>query len=96
MKLLEDKGYTHQTGNELVRKKTEVMLVDDLRDYLRTRYADVEITEGEIDSIILSLRTAGGSLYEANKAVKGKEVHLPTSRRRMLILKQALASRWRS
>jgi DNA-binding LytR/AlgR family response regulator len=27
---------------------------------------------------------------------KGKEVHLPTSRRRMLILKQALASRWRS
>ena len=63
MKLLEDKGYTHQTGNELVRKKTEVLLVDDLRDYLRTRYADVEITEGEIDSIILSLRTAGGSLY---------------------------------
>lgn len=69
MKLLEGKGYTHQTGNELVRKKTEVLLVDDLRDYLRTRYADVEITESEIDSIILLLRTAGSSLYEANKAV---------------------------
>ena len=69
MKLLQDKGYTHQTGNEIVRKKTEVLLVDDLRDYLRIRYADVEITESEIDSIILSLKTAGGSLYEANKAI---------------------------
>lgn len=69
MKLFEGKGYTHQTGNELVRKKTEVLLVDDLRDYLRTRYVDVEITESEIDSIILLLRTAESSLYEANKAV---------------------------
>ena len=40
MKLLEDKGYIHQTGNELTRKKTEVLLVDDLRNYLRTRYRE--------------------------------------------------------
>ncbi|MBQ7431131.1 MAG: hypothetical protein IJV29_15970 [Butyrivibrio sp.] len=72
MKLLEDKGYIHQTGNELIRKKTEVLLVDDLKDYLRTRYASVEITESEIDSIILSLRAAGGSLYEARDVEKKK------------------------
>lgn len=69
VKLLEDKGYIHISGNNIVREKTEVLLVDDLRAYLHTRYASDELTESEIDSIILSLRTVGGTLYEANKAV---------------------------
>ena len=69
IELLQSKGYIHQTGSELLREKSEVLIVDDIKEYLRTRYASDELTESEIDSIILSLRTAGGTLYEANKAV---------------------------
>ena len=69
IELLRNKGYIHQTGSELLREKSEVLLVDDLKEYLHTRYASDELTESEIDSIILSLRTVGGTLYESNKAV---------------------------
>lgn len=69
IELLQNKGYIHQTGSELLREKPEVLIVDDLKEYLRTRYASDELTESEIDSIILSLRTIGGTLYESNKTV---------------------------
>ena len=69
IELLQNKGYIHQTGSELLREKSEVLIVDDLKEYLRTQYASDELTESEIDSIILSLRTVGGTLYESNKAV---------------------------
>lgn len=69
IELLQNKGYIHQTGNELLREKSEVLIVDDLKEYLRTRYASDELTESEIDSVILSLRTVGGTLYESNKTV---------------------------
>ena len=69
IELLQSKGYIHQTGSELLREKSEVLIVDDLKEYLHTRYASEELTESEMDSIILSLRTVGGTLYESNKAV---------------------------
>lgn len=69
IELLQNKGYIHQTGSELLREKSEVLIVDDLKEYLRTQYASDELTESEINSIILSLRTVGGTLYESNKAV---------------------------
>ncbi len=69
IELLQNKGYIHQTGSELLREKSEVLIVNDLKKYLHTRYASEELTESEIDSIILSLRTVGGTLYESNKAV---------------------------
>ena len=69
IELLKNKGYIHQAGSELIREKSEVLLVDDLKQYLHTRYATEELTENEIDSIILSLRTIGGTLYDANKTV---------------------------
>ena len=69
IELLQDKGYTHQKGSRLLREKSEVLLVDDLKEYLHTRYVSEELAESEIDSIILSLRTVGGTLYESNKAV---------------------------
>ena len=69
IELLQNKGYIHQTGSELLREKSEVLIVDDLKEYLHTRYASEELTESEIDSIILSLRTVGGTLYESNKVV---------------------------
>ena len=69
IELLQNKGYIHQTGSELLREKSEVLIVDDLKEYLRTQYASAALTESEIDSIILSLRTVGGTLYEANKTI---------------------------
>ena len=69
IELLQNKGYIHQTGSELLREKSEVLIVDDLKEYLRIRYVSDELTESEIDSIILSLRTVGGTLYEANKTI---------------------------
>lgn len=69
IELLQNKGYIHQTGSELLREKSEVLIVDDVKEYLRNRYASDELTEREIDSMILSLRTVGGTLYESNKTV---------------------------
>ena len=69
IEFLQNKGYIHQTGSELIREKSEVLIVEDLKEYLRTRYASDELTESEINSIILSLRTVGGTLYEANKTI---------------------------
>lgn len=69
MKLFENKGYTHITGADIQREKSEVLLLDDLRSYLRERYKKDNMTESEIDSIILSLRAVSGTLYECNKTV---------------------------
>lgn len=69
IELLQNKGYIHQIGNELIREKSEVLIVGDLKKYLHTRYVSDELTESEINSIILSLRTVGGTLYESNKTI---------------------------
>ena len=69
IELLQNKGYIHQIGSKLLHEKSEVLITDDLKEYLRNRYASDGLTESEIDSIILSLRTVGGTLYEANKTV---------------------------
>lgn len=37
IELLQNKGYIHQTGSELLREKSEVLIVDDLKQYLHTR-----------------------------------------------------------
>jgi type I restriction enzyme R subunit len=69
IKLFENKGYIHISGNEIIRDKSEVLLVDDLKSFLRKRYRKDGITESEIDSILLSLRAVSGTLYEVNKTV---------------------------
>lgn len=68
MELFQDEGYTHLTGNQIHREKSEVLLIDDIRQYLSDRYASDGITPGEIDGIILRLRSFSGTLYEDNKA----------------------------
>ena len=69
MQLFKDEGYTYVSGDQIHRERTEVLLVDDLKQYLYNRYAKDGITPGEIDSIMLSLRNISGTIYEANKAV---------------------------
>ena len=69
MELLKDEEYTYLNGNQIHRERTEVLLVDDLKQYLYSRYASEGITPSEVDSIILMLRNIYGTIYEANKAV---------------------------
>ena len=69
MQLFKDEGYIYVSGDQIHRERTEVLLLDDLRQYLYNRYAQEGITPGEVDGIILSLRSISGTIYEANKAV---------------------------
>lgn len=68
MELLQDEGYTYLSGDKLHRERSEVLLVEDLKQYLFGRYGKDGITPSEVDGIILSLHGISGSLYEANKA----------------------------
>lgn len=68
MELFKDEGYIHLNGSQIHRERTEVLLQEDLKQYLYNRYAKDGITPGEVDSILLMLRNISGTLYEANKA----------------------------
>lgn len=68
--LLQDEGYPHLLGAAIDREPSEVLIKDDLRSFLASRYADDQITPGEIESIILRLTTLPASdLYETNKTI---------------------------
>ena len=68
MELFKDERYIHLNGSQIHRERTEVLLQDDLKQYLYNRYAKDGITPGEVDGILLMLRNISGTLYEANKA----------------------------
>jgi type I restriction enzyme R subunit len=73
MKLFEKEGYTYVHGDKIQRNnKTQVLIEEDLREYLKTRYVDEGLTKSEIDSIILSLHAISGTLYEDNKQILQK------------------------
>ena len=73
MKLFEKEGYTYVHGDKIQRSnKTQVLIEEDLREYLKTRYASDGLTKSEIDSIILSLHAVSGTLYEDNKQILQK------------------------
>ena len=69
MDMFTEENYTHISGTQIHREKTDVLLVADLRLYLADRYAAEGITKNEIESVILSLRAVSGTVYEANKTV---------------------------
>lgn len=69
MELFQDEGYTYVSGDKIHRERTEVLLADDLKQYLLNRYAKDGITVSEVESIILKLRNVAGTIYEANKSV---------------------------
>ena len=68
MELFKDEGYIHLNGSQIHRERTEVLLQEDLKQYLYNRYAKDGITSSEVDGILLMLRNISGTLYEANKA----------------------------
>ena len=69
MELFKEQGYIYLNGGQIHRERTEVLLIDDLKQYLYNRYAADGITPSEVDGIALMLRNISGTLYEANKAV---------------------------
>ena len=71
IELLENEGYPHFVGNSLVRPdESEVLIEEDLKTYLLTRYQNANLTETEAQSIILQLKTlSSADLYESNKKI---------------------------
>ncbi len=69
IELLEQEGYKHSIGVSLSRKAMdEVLLEDDLFRFLLSRYAADGLTENEVRTIILQLKSLPSSdLYESNK-----------------------------
>lgn len=68
--LLGEQGYPHTAGPSLTRSPDQVLLKDDLRRFLASRYAKDRITEGEINTIINRLDTlSAADLYASNKTI---------------------------
>jgi type I restriction enzyme R subunit len=68
--LLANEGFPHYLGNTLVRSEEEVILEEDLINYLHTKYSSNQLTFTEAQSIVLQLKTLPASdLYESNKTI---------------------------
>ncbi len=68
--LLENEGFLHCLGNTISRTDDEVLIEEDLKSYLLSRYKKEQLTEIEAQSIILQLKTLSSSdLYESNKKI---------------------------
>ena len=66
--LLGQEGYPHHLGITITRKPDEVLIEEDLRNFLLNQYAQENITLNEVNAIILQLKVLPSSdLYESNK-----------------------------
>lgn len=66
--LLGQEGFPHHLGITIVRKSDEVLIEEDLQNFLLTQYDSQGITVNEVKSIILQLKSLSASdLYESNK-----------------------------
>ena len=66
--LLGQEGFPHHLGITIIRKPDEVLIEEDLQNFLLMQYAGQGITVNEIKSIILQLKSLSASdLYESNK-----------------------------
>lgn len=66
--LLAQEGFVHQLGNTIVRNPEEVLIEEDLHNFLLKHYELEGITPTECKSIILQLKSLSSSdLYESNK-----------------------------
>lgn len=66
--LLGQEGFSHHLGITIARKPDEVLIEEDLQNFLLSQYASHGITITETKSIILQLKSLSASdLYESNK-----------------------------
>ena len=73
--LLKEQGYNYVCGVDSEREPHEVLIKDDLRDFLFAKYAKGNICDSEVEGIIRRLEAlSSGDLYESNKVIsKSKE-----------------------
>ena len=70
IELFEAEGNKHVAGEQIHKEMSDVLLHDDLKQYLLNRYSHEDITLNEIDAIIRKLELCFSSaLYESNKAI---------------------------
>jgi type I restriction enzyme R subunit len=70
IEMLQEQKYTYIKGGDIDRSPNEVLIKEDLRDYLHKRYKHEQITPVEIESIIRQLESFPSSdLYESNKGI---------------------------
>ena len=69
MELFQDAEYIYVKGDTIHRERRDVLLTEDLKQYLYNKYAPNNITPTEVESIILMLKNISGSLYDVNKEV---------------------------
>jgi type I restriction enzyme R subunit len=70
IELLEQQSFPHVLGGTLVRDPSEVLIKEDLRQFLQSHYTDDGITPYEIESILRMLESKPASdLYDSNKAI---------------------------
>ena len=68
--LLGQEGFPHHLGISITRKPDEVLIEEDLQNFLLTQYQSQGLTSSEAKSIILKLKSLSASdLYESNKAI---------------------------
>ena len=68
IELLENEDFPHFLGNTISRADDEVLIEEDLKNYLFNRYKKEQLTAIEIQTIILQLKTLPSSdIYESNK-----------------------------
>lgn len=73
---IKDKNYEYVHGDNLNRNFDDVILKDDLREFLKNRYASNGITNDEIKRVIMSLdRISIDSLFIANRKAFKKIVN---------------------
>lgn len=68
MELFQQEGYIYTNGEEIHKEVNDVLLRDDMRLYLRSRYKTEGITPLEIERVLAKLTAnVGFSLYEQNR-----------------------------
>ena len=66
--LLGQEGFPHHLGITIARKQDEVLIEEDLQNFLLIQYASHGITINEVKSIILQLKSlSANDLYESKK-----------------------------
>ena len=66
--LLGNEGFPHHLGITIKRPLDEVLIEEDLQNFLLKQYKEEGITVNEVKSIILNLKSLPPSdLYESNK-----------------------------
>jgi type I restriction enzyme R subunit len=70
IELFEAEGYKQLTGEQIHKEMPDVLLREDLKQYLLDRYSNENITLNEIETIIRKLELFPASaLYESNKEI---------------------------